>query len=83
MSEVRGNLIPNFVTAQTPEGLRRIMLATNARTGKWNNYHSIQQIKDSRNKTVWIAWFWEEITAFQSVAQGSDAEGNRAAVQGR
>jgi hypothetical protein len=54
--------IPNFITASTPMGLRRLMLSNNARMGAYVRYFDIQQVTIN-SKLVWIAWFYEDLSA--------------------
>lgn len=56
MAEVKTTVIPNFLTAGSPRGLRRLMLLNNKRLGAWHNY----QIQFVNGK--WFAWFHEEVT---------------------
>lgn len=56
MSEARGTVIPNFLSARSPQALRRLMLLTNKRLGAWHNYQI--QFVEGR----WYAWYHEEIT---------------------
>lgn len=56
MSQVSGTVIPNFLTASTPRGLRRLMLLNNKKLGAWHNY----QIMFIDGK--WYAWFHAEVT---------------------
>lgn len=57
MSEARANLIPNFIKASSPFGLRRLMLINNAKLGGLVQYFDIQQTLDGK----WIAWYFAEI----------------------
>ena len=54
--------IPNFITALTPMGLRRLMLSNNARMGAHVRYFDIQQATVN-GKLVWIAWFYEDLSS--------------------
>lgn len=45
--------IPNYLTAQTPQGLRRLMLRNNVKHGMRFTYHDIQFVDG-----VWFAWFY-------------------------
>lgn len=73
---VTGNLIPNYVTSPTPQGLRRAMLSANVKTGKWNQFFDIQFVKGA-----WIAWYWMEVNLHNSEQLMSDTNqdglGNR------
>ena len=48
--------VPDFVTASTPMGLRRLMLLNNIKLGSYINYFSIQNVNGK-----WFAWFYKEI----------------------
>ena len=50
-------MIPSFITARTPSGLRLLMLKTNTRYASQFNYFDIQQLP----KLGWIAWFYMDI----------------------
>jgi|688.fasta_scaffold02549_26 hypothetical protein len=54
--------IPNFITASTPMGLRRLMLSNNARMGAYVRYFDIQQATVN-GRLVWVAWFYEDLSA--------------------
>jgi hypothetical protein len=56
VKEAKSTVIPNFVRAATPRGLRRLMLLTNKRLGAWHNFQ-IQFVNGA-----WYAWFHEEVT---------------------
>lgn len=51
MSREKATTIPNFITAASPQGLRRLMLMTNKRLGAWHNY----QIQFVNGR--WFAWY--------------------------
>ncbi len=61
--------IPDFITAQSPLGLRRLMYATNAKSGMQFKYFDIQQITDN-GKTKWIAWFYRDIDSIGELTDG-------------
>jgi len=56
--DARLDRIPNFVTALTPEGLRRAMFRNNAKHSIQFVYHNIQFVNGK-----WFAWFYEIATA--------------------
>jgi hypothetical protein len=58
--ELMPHAIPNFLTSQTPQGLRRAMLRNNARLGGWVRYYDMGQVSIS-GRLVFIAWFYEPI----------------------
>jgi len=61
--------IPNYLTAQTPQGLRRLMLRNNVQHGVRFVYHDIQFVDGA-----WFAWFY-----FPTDERGlNDAETNGA-----
>jgi hypothetical protein len=47
--------IPHFITALSPEGLRRKLLDNNLKNGTEFNYYQI--IFDGKN---WVAWYYKE-----------------------
>jgi len=59
MSTTRQDLVPNFITAESPRGLRRSMFLTNQLKGGECQYFDIQSYNES-GKTKWIAWFFEK-----------------------
>lgn len=74
MSEVRATLIPNFLRASSPQGLRRAMLSNNARLGAMVQYFSIQQVVE-KQRTYWIAWYYEDVQQNSaSILRGDDGD---------
>ena len=57
---INGNLIPNYITAQTPQGLRRRMFQENAKYGGFLKFFDISSYEENK-KTKWIAWFFVEL----------------------
>lgn len=55
MSDASSTVIPNYLVASTPRGLRRLMLLNNRRLGAWHDYKI--QFVDGK----WYAWFHEDI----------------------
>lgn len=53
---VDSRLIPQYVSARSPQGLRRVMLMNNARTGYFYNYFDIQFAEGK-----WYAWYFREV----------------------
>jgi hypothetical protein len=53
---VDGRLIPNYVSARSPQGLRRVMLMNNAKSGFFHQYFDIQFVGGR-----WYAWFYREV----------------------
>jgi hypothetical protein len=51
--------IPNFISAESPQGLRRAMLKNNLQRGLWHQYFDIKQV-ELNGKTVWVAWYLEK-----------------------
>ena len=56
------NLIPDFIASDSPKGLRRLMIKTNARDGVSYNYFDIQNVDGK-----WYAWFYREAKRGQSL----------------
>lgn len=67
--EARLDKIPNFITAKTPQGLRRAMLLNNIKTSVQFVYHDIQFVNGQ-----WYAWYYEAMKA----SEIADADTNRA-----
>lgn len=53
--------IPDFITAQSPKGLRRLMFKTNAKSGTQFKYFDIAQIVDEKGGKKWIAWYYRSL----------------------
>ena len=51
-------LIPNFLKARSPQGLRLAMLNNNKKTGKYFKYSTPMQSNDG----LWYTWFDIDIT---------------------
>lgn len=60
MSTKHSDLIPNFIKAPNPQGLRAAMFRNNAKLGAECQYFDIQTYKEGE-RTVWIAWFYERL----------------------
>lgn len=54
---VSGRMIPNYIKAQSPLGLRLAMIKNNSKKGKHFQYFDIQFAEGN-----WIAWYFEEVT---------------------
>lgn len=52
----KSTVIPNFLTAVTPLGLRRLMLLNNKKHGAWLKY-DIQYVESQKR---WYAWYYAE-----------------------
>lgn len=52
----RSSLIPDFLKARSPQGLRRLMFLKNTKDGKQYNYFSIQFVGDG-----WVAWYYRDL----------------------
>jgi hypothetical protein len=63
--------IPNYLTASSPRGLRRLMLLTNVRLKAFIQYFDIQQTSDGK----WVAWFFEDVE-IQDPLLKEDADGS-------
>lgn len=60
--DARLDRIPNYVTAKSPQGLRRLMLANNIKYSQPLNYHSIQFVNGA-----WFAWFHVEQSSLKAI----------------
>ena len=56
MSSVARPLLKNYITAKSPNGLRRLMMQNNARKGYSFIYEDVQFVKGR-----WYAWYNEEL----------------------
>jgi hypothetical protein len=54
-------MIPDFITAQSPRGLRLLMFKSNAKYGGQFQYFDISHHKDARGRDVWTAWYYRPI----------------------
>ena len=54
--DARLDKIPNYITARTPQGLRRAMLMNNVKHVMQFTYHAIQFVNGS-----WYAWYYESV----------------------
>jgi hypothetical protein len=59
VSTIHSDWIPNFITAQSPMGLRRMMLLNNAKNNTQFKYFDIAQATVN-GKVVWIAWYYTD-----------------------
>jgi hypothetical protein len=54
-NEVGSSLrIPNYISASSPKGLRRLMLLNNLKNGKQYNYFDLQFANGK-----WFVWYYE------------------------
>lgn len=58
--ELKLNLIPNFIKARSPQGLRGLCLKKNLESKKFNEYRDFQEITDKTGKW-YICWYFEEV----------------------
>ena len=63
--EARANLIPSYLLASSPQGLRLAMLRNNARMGAFVRYFDIQQWNGK-----WIAWFYSDLDSNDEILGG-------------
>ena len=64
-----GRMIPNYVSARSPQGLRRVMLMNNARTGYFHHYFDIQFVAGK-----WYAWYFKTVGSDDVQTLEEDAE---------
>lgn len=67
----RSTVIPNYVTASTPRGLRRVMLRNNVRDGMQYAYEIIFNSKENK----WYAWFYKDIVKDITTRQSEGLDG--------
>lgn len=60
MSTLHSKDLPDFITAESPQGLRRSMFKVNAKYGASHKFFDVSQFKDKKGKTKWIAWYYKE-----------------------
>jgi hypothetical protein len=64
MSTTFSDIIPDYIEASSPSGLRSLMVKTNVKYGHQFKYFDISSYTktDSRNKTRtrWIAWYYKK-----------------------
>lgn len=68
MKDILPTSIPNFITAVTPMGLRRLMLINNAKYGAHIRYFDIQFV-EMNGKKQWVAWFYSTLADDQAVKE--------------
>ena len=54
------DLIPDYIEASSPKGLRALMYKNNAKLGAECQYFDIQTYQKGE-RTMWIAWFYQRI----------------------
>ena len=52
----KSSIIPDFLKARSPQGLRRLMFLKNMKDGKQYKYFAIQFAEGS-----WVAWFYRDL----------------------
>jgi len=58
--ESSSRFIPNYITARSLSGLRRLMLANNSRKGYFFKYFDIQKVEEN-GQSLWVAFYYEEV----------------------
>lgn len=59
--------IPNYISASTLNGLRRLMFRNNVKAGKQFNYYDIQRVDNK-----WYAFYLEDFRQ-ENIREGRDA----------
>lgn len=67
--DARLDKIPNYITAKTPQGLRRVMLMNNVKHVMQFTYHNIQFVNGA-----WYAWYYESA----NIGELTNGDTNRA-----
>lgn len=62
--ESSARVIPNFIKARSPQGLRRLMVKNNIRMGMEVRYISINFVNGE-----WVAWYYENFDFNQEVLE--------------
>lgn len=60
MTESSSRFIPNYITARSLPGLRRLMLTNNSRKGYFYKYFDIQFVNEG-SKQYWVAFYFDEV----------------------
>lgn len=68
---VDSRFIPQFVSAGSPQGLRRAMLLANARAGAFHKFFGVQFVNGK-----WYAWYYAPVTD-QDVEKMSAPDGGK------
>jgi hypothetical protein len=68
------SFIPDFIMAQSPMGLRRLMFKTNAKAGAQFQYFDISNFIDAEGETKWIAWFFRDIKGIGDLDNGDSEQ---------
>ena len=79
------SLIPNYLTAKSLLGLRRLMYMTNAKHGAQLTYFDISQYVEENGKRAWVAWFYmnlENLGDLNDVNESSVSGQGAGQVQG-
>ena len=71
-------LVPTFVRAEDPEGLRRECLKVNLALGGQVLFHSIQYVQAD---SLWYAWYSQEIKTLHEVIKLAGSINNGGKVQ--
>jgi len=58
MSVNRNKLIPSFIEARTPKGLRALMIQNNIKQHGHVEYYNVYSYKNDKGKSRHIAWFY-------------------------
>lgn len=58
--EARSSVIPNYIKAANPLGLRRLMLLTATKLNAQLKFFDIQYVVDGKEK-YWIAWYCHDV----------------------
>jgi hypothetical protein len=61
LSSLHSKTFPDYITAGSPQGLRRLMYKTNAKFGANHQYFDISQYVDKKGKHRFIAWFFRDL----------------------
>ena len=65
---IHSDLIPNFIEAPSPQGLRALMYRTNAKLGAECQFFDIQSYKKG-DRTIWIAWFYQRLERLDDITE--------------
>jgi hypothetical protein len=68
------SLIPNYITAKSLLGLRRLMYLTNAKYGMQLQYFDISQFVDENGKKSWVAWYYINLEDLGELDNGNAVE---------
>ena len=68
MSTLHSKNFPDYITAESPRGLRLKMFKVNAKYGASHQYFDINQFIDKKGKSKFIAWFYRDLKNLEDLS---------------